>query len=97
MSIATDYSWADRRNHMFYVDVDQAKNDLLNSGGVLTNEISLKKVIEHKVEGSRRTFSADAVASLTHTNMRLIAVGSPPFLFDLKLWQFSYFCKFVGL
>jgi UDP-glucose 6-dehydrogenase len=38
---------------VFCLDVDQAKIDLLNSGGVLIYEPGLKEVIERKVEAGR--------------------------------------------
>ncbi|MDP3355562.1 MAG: UDP-glucose 6-dehydrogenase, partial [Polaromonas sp.] len=78
VGLVTGACLADLGNHVFCLDVDQAKIDLLNSGGVPIYEPGLKEVIERNVEAGRLTFSTDVVASVAHGSIQFIAVGTPP-------------------
>jgi UDPglucose 6-dehydrogenase len=78
VGLVTGACLADLGNHVFCLDVDQAKIDLLNSGGVPIYEPGLKEVIEHNVEAGRLTFSTDVAASVAHGSVQFIAVGTPP-------------------
>ena len=69
---------ADLGNNVFCLDIDQAKIDLLNSGGVPIYEPGLKEVIDRNVEVGRLTFSTDIAASVAHGGIQFIAVGTPP-------------------
>lgn len=78
VGLVTGACLADLGNHVFCLDVDQAKIDLLNSGGVPIYEPGLKEVIERNVEAGRLTFSTDVAASVAHGSIQFIAVGTPP-------------------
>ena len=78
LGLVTGVCLADLVNHVFCLDVDQAKIDLLNSGGVPIYEPGLKEVIERNLEAGRLTFSTDIVASLAHGSVQFIAVGTSP-------------------
>ncbi len=78
VGLVTGACLADLGNHVFCLDVDQAKIDLLNSGGVPIYEPGLKEVIERNVEAGRLTFSTDVAASVAHGSVQFIAVGTPP-------------------
>jgi UDPglucose 6-dehydrogenase len=78
VGLVTGACLADLGNHVFCLDVDQAKIDLLNSGGVPIYEPGLKEVIERNVEAGRLTFSTDIAASVAHGSVQFIAVGTPP-------------------
>jgi len=77
VGLVTGACLADLGNHVFCLDVDQAKIDLLNSGGVPIYEPGLKEVIERNVEAGRLTFSTDVVASVAHASVQFIAVTPP--------------------
>jgi UDPglucose 6-dehydrogenase len=78
VGLVTGACLADLGNHVFCLDVDQAKIDLLNSGGVPIYEPGLNEVIERNVEAGRLTFSTDVAASVAHGSVQFIAVGTPP-------------------
>ena len=78
VGLVTGACLADLGNHVFCLDVDLAKIDLLNSGGVPIYEPGLKEVIERNVEAGRLTFSTDVAASVAHGSVQFIAVGTPP-------------------
>ncbi len=78
VGLVTGACLADLGNHVFCLDVDQAKIELLNSGGVPIYEPGLKEVIERNVEPGRLTFSTDVAASVAHGSVQFIAVGTPP-------------------
>ncbi len=78
VGLVTGACLADLGNHVFCLDVDQAKIELLNSGGVPIYEPGLKEVIERNVEAGRLTFSTDVAASVAHGSVQFIAVGTPP-------------------
>ncbi len=78
VGLVTGACLADLGNHVFCLDVDQTKIDLLNSGGVPIYEPGLKEVIERNVEAGRLTFSTDVAASVAHGSVQFIAVGTPP-------------------
>ncbi len=78
VGLVTGACLADLGNHVFCLDIDQTKIDLLNSGGVPIYEPGLKEVIERNVEAGRLTFSTDIAASVAHGSVQFIAVGTPP-------------------
>ncbi|MGV8934675.1 MAG: UDP-glucose dehydrogenase family protein [Gallionellaceae bacterium] len=78
VGLVTGACLADLGNHVFCLDVDQAKVDLLNSGGVSIYEPGLKEIIERNVDAGRITFSTDVAASVAHGSVQFIAVGTPP-------------------
>ncbi len=78
VGLVTGACLADLGNHVFCLDVDQAKIDLLNSGGVPIYESGLKEIIERNVDAGRLTFSTDVAASVAHGSVQFIAVGTPP-------------------
>ena len=78
VGLVTGACLADLGNHVFCLDVDQAKIDLLNSGGVPIYEPGLKEIIERNVDAGRLTFSTDIKSSVAHATVQFIAVGTPP-------------------
>ena len=78
VGLVTGACLADLGNHVFCLDVDQAKIDLLNAGGVPIYEPGLKEVIERNVEAGRLIFSTDVATSVAHGSVQFIAVGTPP-------------------
>ena len=78
VGLVTGACLADLGNNVFCIDIDQAKIDLLNRGGVPIYEPGLKEVIERNVEAGRLIFSTDVAASVAHASVQFIAVGTPP-------------------
>jgi len=78
VGLVTGACLADLGNNVFCLDVDQAKIDLLNHGGVPIYEPGLKEIIERNVDAGRLTFSTDLAASVAHASVQFIAVGTPP-------------------
>ncbi len=78
VGLVTGACLADKGNHVFCLDMDQAKIDLLNSGGVPIYEPGLKEVIQRNMKAGRLTFSTDIAASVAHATVQFIAVGTPP-------------------
>jgi UDPglucose 6-dehydrogenase len=77
VGLVTGACLADLGNHVFCLDVDQSKIDLLNSGQVPIYEPGLKEVIERNVEAGRLIFSTDIAASVAYGSVQFIAVGTP--------------------
>ena len=77
VGLVTGACLADLGNHVFCLDVDPAKINLLNSGGVPIYEPGLKELIDRNVEAGRLTFSTDVAASVAHGSVQFIAVGTP--------------------
>lgn len=78
VGLVTGACLADLGNHVFCLDIDQAKIDLLNRGEIPIYEPGLKEVVERNVEAGRLTFSTDVAASVAHGSVQFIAVGTPP-------------------
>ena len=78
VGLVTGACLADLGNNVFCLDVDQAKIDLLNNGGIPIYEPGLKEIIERNVDAGRLTFSTDIAASVAHATVQFIAVGTPP-------------------
>ena len=78
VGLVTGACLADLGNHVFCLDIDQCKIDLLNSGGVPIYEPGLKEVIERNIDAGRLTFSTNVAASVAHASVQFIAVGTPP-------------------
>jgi len=58
VGLVTGACLADLGNHVFCLDVDQAKIDLLKGGGVPIFEPGLKEIIERNVDAGRLTKTA---------------------------------------
>ena len=78
VGLVTGACLADLGNHVFCLDVDQAKIDLLNLGGIPIYEPGLKEIVERNVDAGRLTFSTDIAASVAFATVQFIAVGTPP-------------------
>jgi len=78
VGLVTGACLADLGNLVFCLDVEQAKIDKLNSGGMPIYEPGLKEVIERNMESGRLIFSTDVAACVAHASLLFIAVGTPP-------------------
>ena len=78
VGLVTGACLAELGNNVFCLDVDQAKIDLLNAGGMHIHEPGLEEIIQRNVEEGRLVFSSDAAASVAFADVQFIAVGTPP-------------------
>jgi len=78
VGLVTGACLAELGNHVFCLDVDQAKIDLLNSGGIPIHEPGLAEIVERNRAAGRLEFSTDVAASVAHGEIQFIAVGTPP-------------------
>ncbi len=77
VGLVTGACLADLGHHVFCLDLEQRKIDLLNQGGVPIHEAGLKDLIARNVQSGHLTFSTDVVASVAHGSVQFIAVGTP--------------------
>lgn len=78
VGLVTGACLSDLGNHVFCLDVDSRKIEMLNRGEVPIYEPGLKDIIDRNVEAGRLTFSTDVAASVAHGDVQFIAVGTPP-------------------
>ena len=69
---------ADAGNRVLCLDVDAAKLEQLNAGGIPIFEPGLEPIVRRNREAGRLVFSTDVAASVAHGELQLIAVGTPP-------------------
>ncbi|MEJ8815317.1 UDP-glucose/GDP-mannose dehydrogenase family protein [Variovorax ureilyticus] len=78
VGLVTGTCLADLGNHVFCLDVDARKVDILNQGGIPIYEPGLDDLVASNVEAGRLGFSTDIEASVAHGDIQFIAVGTPP-------------------
>ena len=78
VGLVTGACLADMGNHVFCLDVDEAKVRMLNEGGIPIFEPGLEAIVKRNHEAGRLQFSTDVAASVAHGELQLIAVGTPP-------------------
>jgi UDPglucose 6-dehydrogenase len=78
VGLVTGACLADLGNHVVCLDLDAAKIDLLNRGGVPIYEPGLKGLIESNVDAGRIEFTTDVATAIAHGEVLFIAVGTPP-------------------
>ncbi|HMA78090.1 MAG TPA: UDP-glucose/GDP-mannose dehydrogenase family protein, partial [Candidatus Paceibacterota bacterium] len=78
VGLVTGACLAEVGNQVLCVDVDQAKIDLLNQGGVPIYEPGLKEMIARNREAGRLQFTTDVAQAVAHGLFQFIAVGTPP-------------------
>jgi UDPglucose 6-dehydrogenase len=77
VGLVTGACLAELGNHVFCLDIDQQKIDLLNSGGVPIYEPGLDVMIARNRDAGRIQFSTDIQAAVDHGDIQFIAVGTP--------------------
>jgi len=65
-------------NHVMCVDVDPAKIELLNNGGVPIYEPGLSEMVARNRQAGRLQFTTDAKTGVDFGQFQFIAVGTPP-------------------
>src|SRR5436190_1480811 len=77
VGLVTAACLSDSGNDVVGIDVDQAKIDLLNSGGVPIYEPGLQELINHNRESGRLTFTTHYEQGVPQARLIFIAVGTP--------------------
>jgi UDPglucose 6-dehydrogenase len=78
VGLVTGTCLAEIGNEVLCLDVDPAKIDMLNSGGVPIHETGLKELIDRNRAAGRLRFTTDVQAAVNHGEIQFIAVGTPP-------------------
>ncbi len=78
VGLVTGACLAEVGNNVMCVDVDPAKIDLLNNGGVPIYEPGLEEMIARNRDAGRLSFTTDPKEGVTHGLFQFIAVGTPP-------------------
>src|SRR5205823_549638 len=78
VGLVTGACLADAGNSVFCLDVDKNKIARLNEGQIPIFEPGLQPLVKRNREAGRLRFSTDVAASVTHGELQLIAVGTPP-------------------
>ena len=78
VGLVTGACLAEVGNKVMCVDVDPAKIELLNSGGVPIYEPGLTEMVQRNREAGRLRFSTDAKTGVDFGQLQFIAVGTPP-------------------
>lgn len=78
VGLVTGACLAEVGNKVMCVDVDPAKIDLLNNGGVPIYEPGLTEMVARNREAGRLLFTTDAKTGVDFGQIQFIAVGTPP-------------------
>ena len=78
VGLVTGACLADAGNHVFCLDLDEQKTRLLNENRIPIFEPGLEPIVRRNREAGRLKFSTDVAASVSHAELQLIAVGTPP-------------------
>ncbi len=78
VGLVTGTCLAELGNSVFCLDIDQAKIEMLNGGGIPIYEPGLKELVQRNQTAGRLLFSTDVAASVAHGDIQFIAVGTPP-------------------
>jgi UDPglucose 6-dehydrogenase len=78
VGLVTGACLAELGNNVFCLDLDQAKIDILNNGGIPIHEPGLADIVTRNRAAGRLHFSTDVAASVEHGEIQFIAVGTPP-------------------
>jgi UDPglucose 6-dehydrogenase len=78
VGLVTGACLAEMGNHVVCLDIDAAKIDLLNRGGLPIHEPGLLEMVRRNVSASRLQFTTDAAHAVAHGSIQMIAVGTPP-------------------
>jgi len=77
VGLVTGTCFADLGNRVVCLDIDEAKINLLNSGGLPIYEPGLEEVVRRNVKAKRLSFTTSYVEGLKDTEFVFIAVGTP--------------------
>jgi len=77
VGLVTGTCLADLGNHVFCLDIDPAKIEMLKRGEVPIYEPGLAELVQANIAAERLVFSTDVAAAVAHGDVQFIAVGTP--------------------
>jgi len=78
VGLVTGACFADLGNRVICIDVDQAKVDVLRSGGIPIFEPGLEEIVERNIRAGRLSFTTSYADGLAGTDFVFVAVNTPP-------------------
>jgi len=78
VGLVTGACLAEVGNDVLCLDVDQAKINLINAGGIPIHEPGLEQLVASNMAGGRLAFTSDPARAASHGRVQFIAVGTPP-------------------
>jgi UDPglucose 6-dehydrogenase len=78
VGLVTGACLADAGNSVFCLDLDERKIASLNEGRIPIFEPGLEPIVQRNAAAGRLCFSTDVAAGVAHSELQLIAVGTPP-------------------
>ncbi|MEQ1721069.1 MAG: nucleotide sugar dehydrogenase, partial [Nitrosomonas sp.] len=78
VGLVTGSCLAEVGHNVFCIDIDQNKIDNLNKGILPIWEPGLENIVERGVREGRLRFTTDAAKAIEHSEIQIIAVGTPP-------------------
>src|ERR1700754_4662823 len=78
VGLVTGACLAEVGNDVLCLDIDQAKIDLINGGGIPIHEPGLDQLVARNMAGGRLAFTSDPARAASHGRVQFIAVGTPP-------------------
>ena len=77
VGLVTGACLAEMGNHVVCLDVDAAKINMLNSGGIHIHEPGLLEMVTRNAAAGRLIFTTNATMAVAHGTVQFIAVGTP--------------------
>lgn len=78
VGLVTGACLAEMGNHVLCLDVDPAKIEILNGGGIPIHEPGLLDIVRRNALAGRLQFTTDVESAVAHGTLQFIAVGTPP-------------------
>lgn len=78
VGLVTGACLADVGHNVICMDINQLLIDRLNRGEIPIYEPGLQTIVERNVREGTLTFTTDASRAVSHADMQIIAVGTPP-------------------
>ena len=78
VGLVTGACLSEMGNFVTCLDLDQAKVDLLNGGGIPIHEPGLAEIVQRNASAGRLRFTTDVAEAVAHGQVQFIAVGTPP-------------------
>ena len=78
VGLVTGACLSEMGNFVVCLDLDIAKVELLNNGGIPIHEPGLEEIVRRNVAAGRLKFTTNSGEALAHGTVQFIAVGTPP-------------------
>src|SRR4051812_3958586 len=78
VGLVTGACLAEMGNHVLCLDLDTAKIQILEGGGIPIHEAGLLEMVARNRTAGRLQFTSDIPSAVHHGTLQFIAVGTPP-------------------